>query len=239
MTRAWLDGKPLGKGNSLCTPHRYFARNIPAGQHVLVLRVSNVGYPTKGGHLTSPDTQSNWLGITGEVSLEAGQSLLWNVQCEVLPDLRSIRVQACVAGTDMVELSVSDWYHGTAAVIDGQLDIVCRFAQQPPLWSDRQPTLLTLRVTAGQTAIEQHIGLRRMSTEGRKLLLNGDPVYLRGTHDGMAFPLTGAAPTDLPAWRRYFSIIKEWGLNHVRYHTCCPPEAAFAAADELGLLLEP
>ena len=30
-----------------------------------------------------------------------------------------------------------------------------------------------------------------------------------------------------------------YGLNHVRFHSWCPPEAAFVAADELGIILQP
>ena len=55
----------------------------------------------------------------------------------------------------------------------------------------------------------------------------------------MAFPLTGAAPTDIDAWLDVLQRAKDWGLNHIRFHTCCPPEAAFDAADTLGIFMEP
>ena len=239
LTAAWLDGKPLGTRDSLCTPHRYLAEHVTAGTHELLLRVSNTGYPTKGGHLTSPDTQSNWLGITGEIGLEAGGTLITEVQSEVLPDLRSLRVRARVRGADSVRLGVEGYQTETAAVDGGHVDHVYRFPVQPPLWSLKQPVTLTLRLWANGAQASRTVGMRRPGTEGRTLLLNGSPVFLRGMHDGMAFPLTGAAPTDLPSWLRYLGTAKEWGMNHVRYHTCCPPEAAFEAADRLGLWLEP
>ncbi|WP_175480602.1 hypothetical protein [Paenibacillus sp. OK003] len=39
------------------------------GKHSLTIRVDNTDYPTKGGHLTSVDTQTNWNGITGKLEL--------------------------------------------------------------------------------------------------------------------------------------------------------------------------
>lgn len=239
MTALWVDGQLLGHGDSLCTPHRFFAEKISAGQHRLVIRVANVGYPTKGGHMTSPDTQTNWLGITGEISVTAGEALVWDVQSEVQPDLRSLRIRAKVKGADSVRITVNEEQPEEASVTNGMIDTLYNFKNQPPLWEMKHPRLLTLCIQAGDMEIRKQTGIRRLSTEGRSLLLNGNPVFLRGTHDGMAFPLTGAAPTDIEAWRTYFGIVKDWGINHVRYHTCCPPEAAFAAADELGLLMEP
>jgi hypothetical protein len=44
---------------------------------------------------------------------------------------------------------------------------------------------------------------------------------------------------DKDEWMRILKIHKDWGLNHIRYHSWCPPAAAFEVADELGLLLQP
>ena len=61
--------------------------------------------------------------------------------------------------------------------------------------------------------------------------MNGRPVFLRGTLECSVFPLTGYPPTDVPAWQRIYRIMKSYGLNFIRFHSWCPPEAAFAAAD--------
>ena len=68
---------------------------------------------------------------------------------------------------------------------------------------------------------------------------DGHPVFLRGKHDACVFPLTGHSPMDKAAWINYFQRCKEYGINHVRFHSWCPPEAAFVAADELGIYLQP
>ena len=67
----------------------------------------------------------------------------------------------------------------------------------------------------------------------------GHPVFLRGKHDACVFPLTGHTPMDKVSWIKYFQRCKDYGINHVRFHSWCPPEAAFAAADELGIYLQP
>ena len=69
---------------------------------------------------------------------------------------------------------------------------------------------------------------------GHTVLLNGRPLFLRGTLECCIFPLTGYPPTDVESWKRIIRVCKSHGLNHIRFHSWCPPEAAFVAADELG-----
>ena len=78
-----------------------------------------------------------------------------------------------------------------------------------------------------------------MSADDRTLLINGRQTFLRGKHDGLVFPQTGYMPTDVDSWLKFFETLSEYGINHVRYHTCCPPDAAFEAADILGIYLQP
>ena len=75
--------------------------------------------------------------------------------------------------------------------------------------------------------------------EGQHFYANGHKIYLRGRHDACVWPLTGHVAMDLESWRNYFAVCEEYGLNHVRFHSWCPPEAAFAAADECGIILQP
>ena len=77
-------------------------------------------------------------------------------------------------------------------------------------------------------------GLREIAPQGTQLAINGRPIFLRGTLECCIFPLTGYPPTDVDAWKRIIRICQAHGLNHIRFHSWCPPEAAFAAADELG-----
>lgn len=61
---------------------------------------------------------------------------------------------------------------------------------------------------------------------------------MRGTLECCIFPETGYSPTDIEAWRDVLQTVTDHGLNHVRFHSWCPPEAVFEAADEIGVYLQ-
>lgn len=84
-----------------------------------------------------------------------------------------------------------------------------------------------------------HPALKNFHAEGQHLYANGKRVFLRGRHDACVWPLTGHVAMDLDSWRKYMRICQDYGLNHVRFHSWCPPEAAFQAADEAGIVLQP
>ena len=80
---------------------------------------------------------------------------------------------------------------------------------------------------------------RNFEIRGQHFYANGHMTFLRGKHDAGVWPLTGHVPMDVKSWLWYFGICKDWGINHIRFHSWCPPEAAFVAADSLGLYLQP
>ena len=75
--------------------------------------------------------------------------------------------------------------------------------------------------------------------EGAHFYADGHPVFLRGKHDAAVWPLTGHVEMSVEGWMKYLGTCKEYGINHVRFHSWCPPEAAFVAADSLGIYLQP
>ena len=79
---------------------------------------------------------------------------------------------------------------------------------------------------------------RLVNSDGR-FMAGGHKVFLRGKHDACVFPLTGHTPMDKESWSEYLGKCASYGINHVRFHSWCPPEAAFEAADDLGIYLQP
>ena len=75
--------------------------------------------------------------------------------------------------------------------------------------------------------------------KGAHFYANGHRIFLRGKHDAAVWPLTGHVEMSVEGWMKYLGICKEYGINHVRFHSWCPPEAAFVAADSLGIYLQP
>ena len=107
------------------------------------------------------------------------------------------------------------------------------------LWDEYHTNLLTAEVTVASECIKADFGIRKLSNDVRRLLVNDQEVFWRGKHDGLVFPRTGYAPMTVEEWKQVFATVKEYGINHYRFHTCCPPQAAFAAADEMGIYMEP
>ncbi len=237
-TAVYLDGVEIGRQCSLCAPHRYFLPELAAGRHALVIRVDNTDYPTRGGHLTSPDTQSNWNGITGEISLTLGRAIVTGIRVNRAEG--GLRIRARVLGT--AEGTARITLPGQAFDLPfrgGAIDAAIPLTGEEALWDEFAPSLHTLTIAIGGDEYHTTFGLRTFEARGRSLLCNGREVFLRGKHDGLIFPRTGYAPTDVESWRKVLQTAKDYGVNHYRFHTCCPPDAAFTAADELGIVMSP
>lgn len=78
---------------------------------------------------------------------------------------------------------------------------------------------------------------RTVEVKGNCFYIDGNPVYFRATHFGGEYPLTGYPSTDKEWWLKMMRVIKEWGLNGIRFHSYCPPDVAFEAADEEDIYL--
>ncbi len=240
MTAVYIDGEKIGEGVSLAVPQRFALPRLSAGVHSITIRVGNVGYPTKGGHLTSPDTQTNWLGITGAIRIEA-RPVVRAEKVMVFPDVKNnlLRVRLEATGNGTVSLFVQGFGIREYPVSEGKCELVYEPDGVLPLWDEFEPNALELTVRMSGEEQKIPFGMREIRTEGIKLFVNGRETFLRGKHDGLVFPLTGYAPTEVSEWERVFTIAKSYGINHYRFHTCCPPEAAFTAADRLGIYLQP
>lgn len=240
-TTVYLDGRPIGHQESLCTPHRYFLPPVHAGEHTLVIRVDNTDYPTRGGHLTSPDTQSNWNGITGEISLTVAHTLLTDLT--VRPDLRRgcLRVHGHIIGAPdgVAGIVLPGQMEHLLPYRRGVLDGECPLKGNEAFWDEAHPEIHTISIDLDGDVYETTFGLRDVRTVGRRLLINGCETFLRGKVDNLLYPKTGYTPTDVASWMTILGIAKEYGINHYRYHTACPPDAAFTAADLLGVYMAP
>lgn len=240
-TTVYLDGRPIGHQESLCTPHRYFLPPVHAGEHTLVIRVDNTDYPTRGGHLTSPDTQSNWNGITGEISLTVAHTLLTDLT--VRPDLRRgcLRVHGHIIGAPdgVAGIVLPGQMEHLLPYRGGVLNGECPLKGNEAFWDEAHPEIHTISIDLDGDVYETTFGLRDVRTLGRRLLINGRETFLRGKVDNLLYPKTGYTPTDVASWMTILGIAKEYGINHYRYHTACPPDAAFTAADLLGVYMAP
>lgn len=266
MTKLWIDDTLIGTQNSLCTPHIYeVSKALTPGKHILTICVDNTDYPTKGGHLTSEDTQTNWNGITGKIELHFfNDCFLKDIMIFPNAKNKSITIKGHLENSTPATLNLentslitllteaqsfnSDKKHFvspmTFKIQNENFKITYALGEDALLWDEHHPNLykLTLKCFLGQKLLDCHqltFGLRDFKGTNDKFTINDRPTFLRGKHDGLIFPLTGFAPTDLDSWLHVLGIAKSYGMNHYRFHTCCPPEAAFEAADRLGIYMQP
>ncbi len=125
---------------------------------------------------------------------------------------------------------------------EGQQTIDVTLGQAVLLWDEFVPhryvLAATLESTHGKDRRAETFGMRNVTTRGTQIVVNSRPVSLRGTLECCIFPLTGYPPTDVESWKRVIRVCQSYGLNHMRFHSWCPPEAAFEAADELGFYFQ-
>jgi len=265
-TRVWVDDRACGMRDSLCVPHVYdLSESLTPGKHRLTIRVDNsLKYDMgRAAHSTSEQTQSNWNGIAGRIELRATDPV-WIEDLQVYPDVdgKSARVRLTVgnstgkAASGRVTLQAAARDGGPKAepcdvefAASGSsvtVETAMPMGRGARLWDEFSPALhdltASLAATGGNSrcADERTVvfGMRELSVAGGKqLAVNGRTIFLRGTLECCIFPLTGYPPTDVGAWRRIFRIAQSYGLNHMRFHSWCPPEAAFEAADQMGFLL--
>jgi beta-galactosidase/beta-glucuronidase len=236
------------------------------GSHTITVLVDNAKLPPFGpSHAVDERTQTNWNGIIGRIEVRA-TAPVWLEEIQVYPDAkkRQVTVRAVVgnitgkAASGQITVGCES-YNVTRAATFKTLSIevkaskpenVIEFVYAPsdevPLWDEFQPTLLrlnlTLKTRAGDKSFTDrrsvNFGMRDFIRERKRLPINGNRIFLRGRTDSCNYPLTGYAPMHKAGWLRILSILKTWGINHVRFHSWCPPEAAFAAADELGMYFQ-
>jgi hypothetical protein len=250
-TTVWVNDRKIGSNNSLVAPHGYDLGTLKPGKHRLTLRADNrMILPYRpDAHGVSDSLGSSWNGIAGRIELNA-TSPVWIDDAQVFPNvvkrsaLIKVKVGNSTGRNGSGTLAAGGVSHPvTWGAQGGQAEFEVLLGQGAQLWDEFNPALhrLTLQLK-GEQADDQRaltFGLRELRTEGNQFLLNGRPTIFRGTHHGGDFPLTGYPPTDVEYWKQLIRTCQSWGLNHIRFHSFCPPEAAFIAADELGFYLQP
>ncbi len=266
-TRVWVDERDCGAEDTLSAPQIFdLTGALTPGRHVITVLVDNATLPPVGAaHAVDERTQSNWNGIIGRLDLRATDPV-WIEDAQVYPDAARKQVHVRVVMGNItgqpatVNLSVNCRSDNVTAAAEfpaqsvearvadtrSVVEFLYRPGETVPLWDEFQPSLLRLELrlaanAGGRSFADRRVvrfGMRDFKRDGQRLRINGRTVFLRGRVDCANYPLTGYPPMDKDGWRRVLGILKEWGLNHVRFHSWCPPEAAFAVADELGMYFQ-
>ena len=266
-TRVWVDETFCGWEDTLSAPQVFdvTAVMIPGG-HVITLLVDNSKLPPVGpAHAVDERTQTNWNGIVGKIELRA-TAPIWLDDIQVYPNAKEKKARVRVvignitskAASGQITISCKSYNIDKSSTFKTQSvkvkaperENVVEFTYEPgddvPLWDEFNPAMLRLNLNLETTAgrkqyLDERVvnfGMRDFTKQRNRLLINGRRVFLRGKNDCCFFPLTGYPPMDKAGWLQVLSIAKSYGINHYRFHSWCPPEAAFQAADELGIYFQ-
>jgi hypothetical protein len=250
----WINRQYVGSRDSLSTPHRYEITKFMEPRIEIVLCIDNrdIHQINTTPHAYTEETQSIWNGLIGNCRIEAHEFLFRQKKVLTNCDQQSIELTYSYESinSDAKTLYITVEKEGEVVKETTQLLLgdsgsgkITLSLPTIELWDEFHPTLYDLICTVEMNGKciareKQKIGFRKWSTNGKQLQLNDRPAFLRGTIDSCIFPLTGYPPMDEASWKRIFQTVKEHGLNHVRFHTWCPPEAAFVVADQIGLYLQ-
>ncbi|MCF2443419.1 glycoside hydrolase family 2 [Dyadobacter sp. CY345] len=264
QSRIFIDGKEAhAQQESLTTPHRYNLTDmLTPGSHTILMRINNtrqydISYQNLA-HAYTDGTQTIWNGVIGKIDLAVKTPV--NIQhIQTFPNSKDKLVTARIKFQNKTghaikgKLNLAAKLNGKNLPVNEQIvqvdtgvfvyevkyDLQTNFQN----WDEFSPSVYQLdasfiydneKISSYQTTF----GVRQLSNENSVLHVNGRRIFLRGTLESAIFPLTGHPPTDKSGWLKVFNTAKLYGLNHLRFHSWCPPKAAFDVADSLGFYLQ-
>ncbi len=258
-SRVFIDGKELSVQDALGTPHIHQLEKVAPGVHELTIRVDNEMIHNIGdkGHAYGEYTQSIWNGIVGKIELrakDAARVLACNVYSNIQDETIALKtvIGADKSGDAKISYKVVSIKTGKTVLAgnfakkikagETKLDLLVPTNGELKKWSEFAPEVyrLEMQLEAGKNHdnFETEFGFVQISHNGTKILVNGTPVFLRGNIDCVHFPETGYPSCNVDDWIKIFKTYKDYGLNHVRFHSWCPPEAAFKAASRIGIYMQ-
>jgi hypothetical protein len=268
ISSVYIDGKLAGSEKSFSTPHTFnLSQVLTPGKHRLTICIDNRVGPEfdRWSHAFSEYTQTCWNGIVGKMELRATDPLNFkNIQVYPDVDRKTARVVCTINNQDggaasgtvilsaaTLNVAKSDKtaevkidFSGNGEVITAETEIQMGAGVQ--LWDDFTPVLYNLTaILSGKTndrlakdSRTVSFGMRKIASDGAHFTLNNRKIFLRGTLECAIFPLTGYPDMTVDGWLKICKTVKDYGLNHIRFHSWCPPEEAFIAADQVGILLQ-
>lgn len=265
-TKLWVNGAYVGRKESLSVPHIYTLGKFlkPGEVNTIRLRVNNdLIYNIEYSHAISAETQTNWNGIIGKIELRATDKVYIS-DVQVYPDIKGKKARLEVTFNNSDKLSLKGDLEIMGKTADNLFDIPKKkipvtgndslifmeidlpLGDQIRTWDEFDPNLYLLNLSLNVKADKESyfdtkqvkFGMREVGVKGTRFTMNGREIFIRGTVNSAEFPLTGYPVMDESGWLHILKTCKDYGLNCVRFHSWCPPEAAFKVADSLGIYLQ-
>jgi beta-galactosidase len=261
-SKVWVDGKQLsGAVDFLNTPHLHDLGVITPGKHIITVKIDNNEIYPVGilAHDYDNHTQTVWNGMVGQIALIAKPPVSFK-NVRIFPSFKNKNIKFDITlinhsghtQVPVIDLIIRKKKSG-AIVANRTIKVTAKpdssahqyeiqLSEAPLSWDEFSAELYTANVTikAGNHTdyYTADFGFRDIGTKEKHLAINDRKLFVRFSNESMFYPQTGFPAMDLAYWKNVFSVYKEHGLNGVRFHSSCPPEAAFQAADELGIYLQ-
>ncbi len=238
---------------SISSPNIFEVTGLLNGQDKLELICDNSypGWPHDDivfSSAATDETQTNWNGMIGYLRLRVQEPVF----------IHDLRVYPHGDTVDVIaEISADRAWQGNLRIESDAFKEPAELAAQGESgfaqirmtglrlrgdvrrWDEGEGNCYALTASLGADAQTVSFGVRDFAACDGRLTLNGRNIFLRSEANCAVFPETGHPPMDVGSWKEILAVYKSYGVNCMRFHSHCPPIAAFAAADELGMLMQP
>ena len=244
----YVNGKKAGHHIGGFTPFNFdVTALLKEGENVVIVKVDNKR------HAEDVPTQIfdwwNYGGITREVRLVKVNPIYledYNLQltkADAKAKQREIsfsaRLNKAEAGHKVVvfipELKLEQQLTtDTEGKVSGTLKVN---AKKLALWSPASPKLYRVDISLNNSTISDEIGFRTIETRDKQILLNGQPIFLKGISIHNEKPNGGGRANSAEDARTLLGLAKELGCNFVRLAHYPHHEEMVREAERMGILV--
>ena len=240
--RVWVNGKEAGHHVGGFTPFNYdVTEMLKEGENTVIVKVDNKRHAEDVPTLIFD--WWNYGGITRDVKLVKVTPVYiedYNVQMVSLEGRRlafSARLSKAEAGhTVTIDIPELKLKKAVTTDADGRVQMFAKF--KPQLWSPENPKLYQVNISLDNaTTITDEIGFRTIETRDKQILLNGQPIFLKGISIHDEKPNGGGRANSTEDARQLLTWAKELGCNFVRLAHYPHHEYMVREAERMGILV--
>ena len=240
-SHVYVNGHHVGHHIGGFTPFNFDVTDqLQEGENVVIVKVDNKR------HAEDVPTQIfdwwNYGGITRDVLLvDVAETYVENFDLQLLSlEGRrlgfSVKLNKAEAG-HKVTLSIPELKIKKDLVTNSEGTATTYMKAKPVLWSPATPKLYKVEVSLNGETISDEIGFRKIETRGKQILLNGEPIYLKGISIHEEKPYGGGRANSTEDAHTLLSWAKELGCNFVRLAHYPHNEYAVREAERMGILV--
>ncbi len=237
----YVNGNHVGHHIGGFTPFNYDVTDqLKDGENFVIVKVDNKR------HAEDVPTQIfdwwNYGGITRDVLLvDVPETYVENYSLQLvsLEGRRlafSVKLNKAEAGR-RVTLSIPELKLKKELITAADGTATTFMKAKPVLWSPATPKLYKVDITMDGETLSDEIGFRKIETRGKQILLNGEPIFLKGISIHEEKPNGGGRANCTEDAHTLLSWAKELGCNFVRLAHYPHNEYAVREAERMGILV--